>query len=139
MGAPGPAALSHQAGHVGLGVEAEAALGAWGAVIAREPRAFAESLLALDFLAAGPVELAFIGPAGDRSFESLRREVGRHFLPHRIVAHHDPVAGPSAHPLLAGKGLVDGGAALYVCREFACRAPVTTPDAVAAALGRPGA
>ena len=37
------------------------ALGAWGAVIAREPRAFAESLITFSLLAEGPVELAFIG------------------------------------------------------------------------------
>ena len=68
----------------------------------------------------------------------MRREVGRHFVPHRIVAHYDPAAGPSTHPLLAGKGLVDGRPALYVCRDYACREPVTSPGAVPAALGALG-
>ena len=39
--------------------------------------------------------------------------------------------GPSDEvPLLAGKGLVDGQAAVYVCERFACRAPVTRPEDV---------
>jgi uncharacterized protein YyaL (SSP411 family) len=33
-------------------------------------------------------------------------------------------------PLLAGRGLVDGGAAVYVCRNFTCQRPVTDPVAL---------
>ena len=132
--------LARLAAHEGrneLRAAAEGALQAWGAAMTREPRAFAESLIALAFLREGPVELAFIGPAGDAGLEALRREVARHFLPHRILGHHDPAAGASTHPLLRGKTLVDGRAALYVCRDFTCRRPVTRPEEVSAALAAP--
>jgi len=117
---------------------AEAALEAWGAVIAREPRAFAQSLLALDFLREGPLELAFIGAPHHADLDALLREVARHFVPQRIIAHHDPAAGASDRPLVAGKGLVDGRAALYICRQFACQSPVIRADDVARALAIPG-
>jgi len=39
---------------------------------------------------------------------------------------------------LAGKGLVDGRAALYICRQFACQSPVIRADDVARALAIPG-
>jgi uncharacterized protein YyaL (SSP411 family) len=37
-------------------------------------------------------------------------------------------------PFLSAMSTVDGVAAAYVCRDFACRAPVTTPEALAAEL-----
>jgi uncharacterized protein YyaL (SSP411 family) len=37
-------------------------------------------------------------------------------------------------PLLEGKTLIEGAEAVYICRDFACRAPVTSVDAVEKAL-----
>jgi uncharacterized protein len=49
-------------------------------------------------------------------------------------------AGPGpaeAVPLLAGRGLVAGAPAAYVCRNFTCRMPVTDPRELRAALDYP--
>ena len=43
----------------------------------------------------------------------------------------------AAVPLLAGRGLVDGGPAAYVCRDFTCQPPVTDPAALRAAPPTP--
>jgi uncharacterized protein len=128
------ARLSYHLGREELREEALRALRAWGRSIARFPRAFAKSLLVVDLLLEGPTELAFVGPEGP-GLDALRREVARQFIPNRIVGHHDPGAGPSGLPLLRGKDAVQGRAALYVCRDFACQRPVTEPGEVAAALG----
>jgi len=114
--------------------EAVRALSAWGAALARQPRAFLSSLCLADWLRDGPVELAFVGGEDDAGLAALRDEVARHFLPNRIVAWHDPARGPGDHPLTAGKTTVAGRAALYVCRDFACQRPVTEPAGVAGAL-----
>ena len=42
---------------------------------------------------------------------------------------------PTRVPLLADRAAVDGHAAAYVCEHFVCQAPVTSAEALAAALG----
>jgi uncharacterized protein YyaL (SSP411 family) len=113
--------------------EARRAIEAWGGTLMQQPRAFPSSLLVLDFLARGPVELAFIG-APDAGRRALERAVADVFVPHVVAGHHDPATGASDLPLLAGKATVDGAPALYVCRDYACRRPVTRADEVPAAL-----
>ncbi len=115
----------------------EAAIGGirvYGRQMARYPRAFAKSLAALDLLAEGPIELAFVGAANDPGLEALQLAVREVFLPHRVIASSDGTGKPSGHPLLAGKGLVEGKAALYICRNFSCQRPITDPQEVIEAL-----
>ena len=116
-----------------------AAISAYGRLMAQHPRAFCKSLAVADLLLEGPVELALIGKPGEERYEALRQAVGRRYLPNRIIAHQDPPSKtPDDLPLLRGKGLVGGKAALYVCRNFACRAPVTEPAEVERALAERG-
>jgi uncharacterized protein YyaL (SSP411 family)/aryl-alcohol dehydrogenase-like predicted oxidoreductase len=112
------------------------ALKAFGSLVARYPRGFAKSLCAVDFMLEGPVELALVGRAGSEDLVALQREVAGHYLPNRIQALLDPdsPAGADGLPLLAGKTPVDGKAALYVCRDFACQAPVAEPAGVQSLL-----
>lgn len=57
------------------------------------------------------------------------------YLPNRVLAHFDPDRPEAVElPLLRGKALVRGQAALYICRNYACAAPVTDPSAATAAL-----
>ena len=115
----------------------EAAIGglrAYGRQMARYPRAFAKSLAVVDLLAEGPIELAFIGSATDPRLEALQLAVREVFLPNRVIASSDGKGTPSAHPLLAGKGLLKGNAALYICRNFSCQRPLTDPQEVSEAL-----
>ena len=85
----------------------------------RAPGFFAWMLCAIDFWLSPPRELAIVGDVGS----PVARAALSPFQPRAVVA-----VGPSdAVPLLAGKELVDGRPAVYVCERFACRAPVTDP------------
>jgi len=89
----------------------------------RAPSAFGWTLCALDLYLATPRELAIVGPPASE----VARAALRGFDPDAVVAF-----GPSEEvPLLAGKGLVEGRPAVYVCERFACRAPITDPVAFA--------
>ncbi|HEX4334431.1 MAG TPA: aldo/keto reductase [Polyangiaceae bacterium] len=114
-----------------------AAIRAYGRQIERSPRAFVTTLSVLDLLLEGPLELAFVGETGSAGRMALEAAVARHYLPNHVIAHGAPSGGgalSSELPLLAGKTLVNGEPALYVCKDFACQAPVTKPEDVARVL-----
>lgn len=124
------ARLSYHFGEPVLRDEARRALEAYGQLIARQPRAFATSLMTLELLAKGPVELAFIGPADARR-HALVRAVADVFIPHLVAGHHDPGTGESRMPLLAHKQAIAGVPALHVCRDQSCQRPTSDPREVA--------
>jgi uncharacterized protein len=85
----------------------------------RAPAAFGWALCALDLHLSPPRELAIAGPVES---EVAQAALAR-WQPNTVVA-----VGPAdGIPLLAGKSLVDGKPAVYVCERFTCRAPVTDP------------
>jgi hypothetical protein len=101
------------------------ALRAYGKLIERSPRSFATALCVVDYLLQSPLELVLVGTPGEPGYETLRKAVGEHFLPNAICAHADPTKPKqNALPLVLGKTLVDEKAALYVCQNFACNAPI---------------
>jgi uncharacterized protein YyaL (SSP411 family) len=121
---------------------AEGAIRHYGRYIEKAPDGFATAVAVAGFLTGGPVELALVGEPGEQGYEALRRAVAEHHLPDRVVAHFDPARGDGGgngngapeQPLLKGKTLVNGKAALYVCRAYTCAAPLTDPRAVRGAL-----
>ena len=96
-------------------------------MLGRAPGAFGWALCALDLWLAPPRELAIVGPAES----PVARAALAPFAPNTVVA-----VGPAETcRCLAGKELVDGTPAVYVCERFACRAPVTDPTTSPNRLG----
>src|SRR6478735_8709175 len=106
---------------------AAGALRAYGKLVERAPRSFATSLSVVDFLLQSPVELVLAGVPGEAGYEALRKALGERYLPNAIFAHVDPSrpdADAQGLPLVQGKTSVSGKAALYVCQNFSCAAPL---------------
>jgi len=119
---------------------AEAALGVLPGIAARYPRAAGTGLAVAEAWLAGPSEIAVVGRPGDERTRALHQTALHAAPPGAVLALGDgsQAAGSAGGvPLLDGRGLVDGAPAAYVCRQFACLAPVTTPEQLREALARP--
>ena len=114
---------------------AGAALGVLPAIAARYPRAAGEGLAVGEAWLAGPTEVAVVGRLDDARTRELHKTALYAAPPGAVLALGDGVDAPV--PLLVGRGLVDGAPAAYVCRQFTCLAPVTTPQELRAALAGP--
>ncbi|HJQ57249.1 MAG TPA: thioredoxin domain-containing protein, partial [Vineibacter sp.] len=80
------------------------------------------------------VEIVIVGPPDDAATRALVAAVHERCLPNKIVRLLPPDAAlPDGHPA-AGKGLVGGRPAAYVCRDQSCSAPVTAPAALASLI-----
>jgi uncharacterized protein YyaL (SSP411 family) len=88
--------------------------------LGRAPSAFGWALCALDLHFSPPRELAILASPDD----AVARAALEPWQPNAVVAF-----GPAdGVPLLEGKTRVDGKPTVYVCQNFACRAPVTEPE-----------
>ena len=99
---------------------AEEALAGVAGLATQAPRFAGWSLAAAEALAAGPLEVAVVGPEGPAR-DALERTARA--APGVTVVVAD--AGDNGIPLLDARGPVDGEPAAYVCREMVCDRPVT--------------
>ena len=96
----------------------------------REPRFGGWSLAVAEALVAGPVQVAVVGSG--TAADQLEHVARRSPSPGLVVVRGRPDA--EGVPLLAGRSLVGGGAAAYVCRGMVCDLPTTDPVALEAQL-----
>jgi uncharacterized protein YyaL (SSP411 family) len=111
---------------------AEESLAALVPLVAQHPRFAGWGAAVAEAWLDGPREVAVVGAAQDPATVALRRTALLGTAPGAVVAVGAPGA---AHPLLAGRELVGGVPAAYVCRHFVCDLPLTDPAALAVTLG----
>jgi uncharacterized protein len=98
----------------------------------RHPTAFAQWLNAISFTLVDPIEIAISGDPEAADAVALVAVAREQYRPFAVVA-----AGASKStsvPLLVDRPQRDGLATAYVCRQFACRAPVVEPADLASQL-----
>ena len=115
---------------------AERALATVTSYLARYPSGFANWLSAAELAVSGIVELAIVGDPMEPATRALL-EVARPRERRDLVVAVAASANASTIPLLAGRTRIDGRPTAYVCRQFACRLPVTESSALVAQLAEP--
>jgi len=97
--------------------------------VTRYPTSFAQWLGAMDLVLAPGVEVAIVGALDDPATDAMLAETRRGYRPNQVVSVAADPAG-SVVPLMADRGAIDDRPTAYVCRDFACRLPVTDAAAL---------
>jgi uncharacterized protein YyaL (SSP411 family) len=128
--------VSHLTGNADLEDRARRVVERAGDLPQQAPMAFGHLWSVWDLLD-GPVrEVAIVGDPEERRARALMDAcVASRYLPNIQLAIGAPGSDAMQRvPLLRSRTPIDGVAAAYVCERFACRLPVTTPEALAAQL-----
>jgi len=114
---------------------AERALGTVAPFLVRYPTGFGQWLVAAAFAASDVVEVAVVGDPAEAPTRELLAPVWATWRPMQVLAVASGAAvARSVVPLLADRMALDGRPTAYVCRNFACKLPVTDAAALAAQL-----
>jgi uncharacterized protein YyaL (SSP411 family) len=130
--------MEHLAGKDNGLTKAEQTLSRLGPRIGAAGRVVPMMLAGLSAWHARHVQIVIVGVRGAADAQALLNEAARHYRPFAVTILVEPGAAQQALsellPFAGSMTLRDGQAAAYVCRDFTCRAPVTTPEALAAEL-----
>lgn len=123
--------LARFTGDEGLTRQSEAQLKAFGGSVMRYPSGHAVFLMAVDLHQTAGTQAVIAGELSWPSTQALLKPLRQAFAPHAVTLLHPPgEAGEAVRkllPLAEGKEPVNGEAAVYICENYACQAPVTTP------------
>jgi uncharacterized protein YyaL (SSP411 family) len=130
--------LAKLTGRADLLEAAERALVAALGVMQQAPTAAGQMLIALDLYLGPTYEIAILGDSSQGQTAETVAALSRRFVPNKVVAcRAEPnVGSENLAALFAGKAAGNESPTIFVCRDFACEAPVHGMDAANATWER---
>ena len=117
---------------------ADDALHHYAGMLAEQPAALGEMLLALDFATDAPREVVLVWPEGEAAPEPFLSVLRRQFLPNRALAGAAEGEGIArlgrVAPVAAEKVAAGGRPTAYVCEKGLCRLPAIAPEKLASQI-----
>jgi uncharacterized protein YyaL (SSP411 family) len=125
--------LAHLTGDEAHRQKAERTLARYGSRVGAAGRVIPMMLCALSQWHAPSMQIVVVGGRNAPPVQALEREIAAHYLPFAVHVPSDPDGGQDELRVLLP--FVDGmkahgGGAVYVCRDFTCRQPVSSPEAL---------
>jgi hypothetical protein len=97
--------------------------------LARNPSAYSQTLIALDYHLDHAKEIAVIGPAHNELTQQILSWLRRSFIPNKTLGHALPEQD-STLTLVANKPMIGGEPTVYVCESNVCKLPTSNLELV---------
>ncbi|MBN1762668.1 MAG: thioredoxin domain-containing protein [Methanomicrobia archaeon] len=118
---------------------AETIFRAFRATLDQSPLEHTQMLCAVAFSLSSPAQVVLASRNREEA-QAFAAELGRHFLPHNVVAFSQPGVTeselPELTPLISGKVAIEGKPTVYICEEYTCKAPITDLEELKRVLSR---
>ncbi|HEY9785137.1 MAG TPA: thioredoxin domain-containing protein [Candidatus Obscuribacterales bacterium] len=121
--------LGHLTGDESYHKRAEVLLALYGPYFAKMPDQFANMVCAADYYLSNSPEIVVITDGNKGSWEEMMFALHERYLPNKAVLISTTDSALRT-PLIEGRGLKDGKATAYVCRNYTCSTPVNDPEAL---------
>ena len=131
--------LSRMTGDTGLAQKLDQIMGAFSGQVKNIPMAHPQFLIAVDFMVGPGREIVIAGDLALETTRAMAKAIQQKFLPNKVLLLR-PDEGSVADkcialaPFLAGMRSQNRKPTVYICEQYACKAPVTTLEGLETAL-----
>jgi uncharacterized protein YyaL (SSP411 family) len=116
--------------------KAEAIINSFGEQIKNYPIGYAQMLSAMTVLQSSRKEIILAGDRTDATFMELQEAINKRFQPYAVIAWNDnSEVIKKLIPYIEFQTAKGGKPTVYVCEDYACKAPVTSVEELEKVLG----
>ncbi|MAH13045.1 MAG: thioredoxin domain-containing protein [Verrucomicrobia bacterium] len=126
--------IARMTGRSELENKALAVMSAFSLDVERNPSAYTQLMQALDFAVGPSIEVVVAGELAKSQTQALVKVLHKDFIPNKVILHRPPGENTSIvkiAPYTENQEPDDDGATLvYICRNYACKKPVSAVNAL---------
>jgi uncharacterized protein YyaL (SSP411 family) len=129
--------IGRMAGDDTIFKKGEENLKAFQGIMEEQPASCNGLLAALDAFLCSPTEMVFVGSKEDPVFQEMYRKSQHDYIPNKILVYSEGEETDKVFPIAQGKRAENGQAAVYLCQNQTCHAPVHSGKALENQMEKP--